>query len=62
MPPVDEPEARLAEYRRRAAVDELWQVNRIKFKRNLGQELTGAEKRILAYSPFGTASGCHHPS
>jgi len=62
MPPVSEPEVRLKEYRRRkAAQEELWEVNRIKFKKSLGEPLTQVEQNILAYSPFGTAAGCHHP-
>ena len=49
MPPVSEPRARLEEYQRRKKADEeLWELNRIKFKRDLGDEpLTEEEKKTL---------------
>ncbi len=63
MPSVSEPEERLVEYqRRRAAQVELREINRIKFKRDLGEPLTDAEQIKLAYSVFGSAAGCHHSS
>ena len=48
MPPTSEPELRLKEYKRRRKADELWwEVQRIKFKQNLGEALTEAEATTL---------------
>lgn len=60
FPSVHEPEIRLKEYQRAKAEDkEWWEVQRIKFKLDLGEELTTGEKNTLAYSVYGTAAGCH---
>lgn len=63
FPPVDEPLERLEAYgkARKAEADEWWEVQRIKFKQSLGEELTIGEKNTLAYSVYGTAASCHHP-
>jgi len=48
MPPVSEPHARLKEYRRRKKAEhQLWELNRVKFKRDLGEELTPEEQHTL---------------
>lgn len=53
---------RLEGYQRmKDADDEWWEVQRLKFKRNLGEELTIGEANTLAYSRYGDAPGCHHP-
>lgn len=59
--PGEEPEELISYQRADPADEEWWEVQRIKFKQNLGEALTIGEKNTLAYSPFGTAAGCHHP-
>lgn len=57
MPPVSEPQARLKEYRRRKkAEEELWELNRIKFKHDLGERLTLAEQSTLLVHVLETLS------
>ena len=60
LPPVDQPLDRLQMYQReRGLEEERRRVAEILFKRDLGETLTQRELTILAYSPYGTAAGCH---
>lgn len=56
--PDDPPERLLAYQRAKRSDEEWWEVQRIKFKINLGEELTDREERYLAHSRYGTASRC----
>lgn len=54
--PEDQDE-RLAAYRRAKEDDkEWWEIQRIKFKMNLGEELTNRELLMYGHSKYGSAN------